>query len=104
MGPTTRSQDSSHRGLDIDRDSPQPGSRFTSARWQMTAPVQDLDTDEAPTSGTPDPEDEPSLRYTFTKVGERRFKNTVIDRHYDVKFDMNTEGENLKTDTHVCPT
>ena len=40
-----------------------------------------------------------SLSYRFEKVGEKTFKNGVIDRHYRVKFnpDESLEGQNLSS-------
>lgn len=43
--------------------------------------------------------DDSSLSYSFEKVGEKTFKNRVIDRHYRVKFnpDKSLEGQNLSS-------
>ena len=43
--------------------------------------------------------DDASLSYNFEKVGEKTFKNGVIDRHFRVKFNPNNglEGQNLSS-------
>lgn len=96
VGMGSSSDDSSRR--EIAPDSPKPGPSRDS-RWRMTSsPVQEHPsvTDSPPRSPDSESGEKRGLSYTYTKIGERRFKNSVIDRHYSVKFDLNADSENMK--------
>ncbi|XP_069108951.1 uncharacterized protein [Argopecten irradians] len=55
-------------------------------------------------SGSPEPgpshaEGSENLPYTFQKVKQRTFKNSVVDTHYEVKFNVDKTIENKKLST-----
>ena len=101
LGPSpSKLQCSDRDAINISEDANQ------SVSWQSNIHSNDNEqfgqgVDEIPSVSNVQENEQNALSYTFQKKGEKTFKNGVVDRHYQVKFNLDNESQGTELTT-IC--